>query len=152
VLYFAYGSNMDVEEVRSSCPGAELRCTPARLDGYEFDFRRLSQRRQGGASDIVRRANANLFGCVWEIPVAERAALDRREGVPNAYRPLTVTLSTARGHIRAFTYTAANKAPDPVPPTAEYAQLILNAARERRLPLDYRARLEALMQQLGVVV
>jgi AIG2-like family len=143
---------MDLEELRSSCPGAELRYARARLDGYEFDFRRFSERRQGGAADIVRRANANLFGCVWDIPVAERAALDSREGVPNAYRPLTVTLSTARGDIRAFTYTVAEKEPDPVPPTADYAQLILNAARERNLPHDYRAQLNALIQQLGVVL
>ena len=128
-------------------------CASARLDGYELDFRRLSQRWQAGVADIVPRRDATVFGCVWDLPDAELEALDRKEGVGiGAYRRLTVALATSHGDIEAFAYTVVDKSPAAIAPAAAYAKLILDAARELRLPLDYQTQVKALLQQLGVVV
>lgn len=153
VLYFAYGSNVDSAQLRGWCPEARVMCASARLDGYELDFRRLSRRWQAGVADIVPRTDANVFGCVWELPDAELAALDRKEGVwIGAYRRLTVSLATNYGDVEAFAYTVVKKSPAAIAPASAYAQLILDAARELRLPLGYQTQVKALLHRLGVVV
>lgn len=156
MLYFAYGSLMDLAQLRESCPKAQLRHKSARLDGCELDFRRCSPKRWGGGvADIVSRADASVFGCVWELSRAELAALDRREGVHRespAYRRLTVTVSIDCQEIEAETYTVVEKSPDPIPPTAEYARLMVDSAGEHGLPLDYQAHLKRLLDRLGVVL
>jgi gamma-glutamylcyclotransferase (GGCT)/AIG2-like uncharacterized protein YtfP len=155
VLYFAYGSNLDGEQMRESCPGARLRHPSARLDGYELDFRRRSQRWQAGAADIVARAQASVCGCVWELAEEEVAALDVREGVaatPPGYRRLNVTVVAGREAVAVFTYTVVEKSPVALAPTIEYARLMVDGARERGLPLEYQTQLRATLELLGVSV
>ena len=154
MLYFAYGSLMDLAQLRESCPHAQLRHRSARLDGYELDFRRLSPMRwRGGVADIVPRTNASLFGCIWELSEAELAALDRREGVAvGAYRRLAVTVTTDGRGIEAETYTVVEKSPAPIPPTADYGRLMLDNARELGLPHNYQAQMQSLLEELGVVL
>jgi cation transport regulator ChaC len=153
MLYFAYGSNMAAAQMRGSCPGAQLMHRSARLDGHQLDFRRMSQRWQGGASDIVACDGAGVFGCVWELPEDDIPRLDRREGVAvGAYRQVPVTLTADDESIPAFTYTVVEKSPHPVAPTAEYARLMLDGAAELGLPLDYQAHMKRLLDRLGVAL
>jgi hypothetical protein len=149
VLYFAYASNMDPAQMRASCPSAELVCRSAHLSGYRLDFRRLSRRWQAGVADLVANADADVFGCVWELPEAELAALDHREGVQiGAYRRTPVALAADGRTITAFTYTVVEKSCAPVAPAARYARLILDSARELGLPLEYQAQLRAVIEGL----
>jgi len=153
VLYFAYGSNMDGDQMRGSCPRAELRHPSARLDGYELDFRRRSQRWQAGAADIVAREDASLFGCVWELAEEEVAALDAREGVgatPPAYRRLSVTVVAELEAVPVFTYAVVEKSPAAVAPAPEYARLMADSARELGLPSEYQTQLRAKLALLGI--
>jgi gamma-glutamylcyclotransferase (GGCT)/AIG2-like uncharacterized protein YtfP len=155
VLYFAYGSNMDAGQMRDSCPGARLVHASARLDGYELDFRRLSQRWQAGACDIVMRERASVFGCVWDLPEHELAKLDAREGVgatPPGYRRLHVTLATEHDAVAAFTYTVVNKTATAIAPAPAYAHLIVQGARELGLPPEYQDQLQAKLELLGVSI
>ena len=48
-LYFAYGSNINLEQMAWRCPGAEV-FGPAVLEGYELLFRGNSRRGSGVAT------------------------------------------------------------------------------------------------------
>jgi cation transport regulator ChaC len=155
VLYFAYGSNMDSAQMRQSCPGAQLAYASARLDGYEFDFRRRSLRWQAGVADIVKQAHASVFGCLWRLPDDEIPALDKREGVnanPPAYRRLTVTVTAEAKPHTALTYAVVNKSPSPIAPSSDYARLVIQSAHTHALPPDYLASLQARLHHLGVTI
>lgn len=148
MLCFAYGSLMDAGQMRKTCPGAQVRHTPARLEGYEIDFRHHSHGWQGGAADIVVREGAAVFGCVWEIPEEEVADLDFREGVGSgAYRRLNVTVGVDDREVEVVTYEVVAKTATTLAPTAEYAKLMLGAARAGALPLEYQAAVRELIER-----
>ena len=139
--YFAYGSNMSREELRSRCPNAEF-VTIARLPDHRLDFTRYSRRRQGGVADIVPSSGDEVWGVVYDIPSDELPALDRKEGVPNAYQRAIVSVITPSGErAEALTYTVVHKVPTESP-SERYLALILKGAREWGLPAEYVLMLE----------
>lgn len=80
MLYFAYGSNLNMEQMRWRCPDAE----PLRdwvLPDYRLIFR--------GVADIEERKDGVVHGGLWRITDACERALDVYEGVENGlYRKI----------------------------------------------------------------
>lgn len=74
VTYFAYGSNMDVEQMRMRCPGAEILCT-AVLPDYKFALD------SEGYATVVPYEGKEVRGVIWKISRANEKALDWYEGV-----------------------------------------------------------------------
>jgi len=71
MLYFAYGSNLNLGQMRVRCPGA----TPVgalELPNWKLVFR--------GVADIVREDGATVQGGLWKITPECEAYLDRYEG------------------------------------------------------------------------
>lgn len=139
--YFAYGSNMSWEELRFWCPNAKF-VSIARLPNHRLDFTRYSGRRQGGVADVVPSTGHDVWGVVYDIPSDELPALDRKEGVPNAYQRENVSVFIQSGErAAALTYTVVHKVPTE-PPSQEYFELILRGARDWGLPDEYVRKLE----------
>jgi hypothetical protein len=74
VLYFAYGSNLNLRQMNERCPGATP-IAPAVLPGWTLSFRRVA--------DIVqtRTPGACVQGAVYLCTPADVRALDMFEGV-----------------------------------------------------------------------
>jgi len=53
LLYFAYGSNLDADQMRERCPGGLVRFR-ARLQAYQLGFTHYSARWRGGAGGLHR--------------------------------------------------------------------------------------------------
>ena len=139
--YFAYGSNMSWDELRAWCPSAEF-VTIARLPDHRLDFTRYSQRRRGGVADVVPSNGDEVWGVLYDIPSDELPALDRKEGVPNAYQRQDVRVIVQSGErAEALTYTVVQKVPTQLP-SQSYIDLILKGAREWKLPAEYVRKLE----------
>jgi hypothetical protein len=71
MLYFAYGSNLNLRQMRTRCPDA----TPVgglELPNWQLVFR--------GVCDIVRADGESVQGGLWKITPRCEAALDRYEG------------------------------------------------------------------------
>ena len=85
VLYFAYGSNLDIDQMEDRCPGAEL-VYAATMDGYQIIFTGHSRRRSGGVATIVKRKDATVEGLVFSLTADDVRALDACEGAPFVYR------------------------------------------------------------------
>ena len=88
--YIAYGSNMNPEQMKYRCPGAQLVGTGL-LRGYQLEFNRHAT--------IVESNNltAAVPVAVWEITPADEKHLDFYEGFPHYYRKATCKVDMDNG-------------------------------------------------------
>ncbi|UVK48958.1 gamma-glutamylcyclotransferase (plasmid) [Mesorhizobium sp. AR07] len=86
MLYFAYGSNMDPEQMRERCPNAEVMGI-ALLQEHALCFSRLSRNRNCGVSSIERHAGDHTWGVVYRLSSDDIVQLDKSEGFRADRRP-----------------------------------------------------------------
>jgi hypothetical protein len=154
MLYFAYGSNLDPDQMQSRCPGHQP-VGLAALRDHRLSFPRHSDTWDGGVASPALSHGHDLWGYLYEITDQDRGALDRYEGwigpadPGNAYEPETITVDLVRPddgsvprRVRALTYLA--RATEPKPPSRKYVDVILKGARARALPEEYQAELKVL--------
>src|SRR5271165_7496840 len=104
-LYFAYGSNMSAEAMARRCPRSKA-LGPARLARHC-----LAVMREGWLT-VARDPRSAVHGVLWDLALADVAALDRYEGLPQGlYAKLTQPVVTPRGPRQAMVYFGANSGP-----------------------------------------
>ena len=86
--YIAYGSNLNVPQMRSRCPHATILGT-ANLKGWELLFKGSGT---GAYLTIEPCEGGTVPVAVWELTEPDEAALDRYEGYPNFYYKADFTL------------------------------------------------------------
>jgi gamma-glutamylcyclotransferase len=124
-LYFAYGSNLSFERMRSRIESAQF-VTRARLAGFRLALEK-SGRDGSGKANVQRDEGAHVWGVVYRIDVVHWPQLDSFE----------------RGYARVETYVARDLTDDPVA-YDWYKRLLVDGAREHGLPEDYVEALERL--------
>jgi len=128
-LYFAYGSNINLEQMDYRCPDATV-VGPVLLENYELLFRR------GGFATIASKEGGRVHGLLWSItPECERS-LDLYEGYPRFYDKQTVTVRD--GLVRelpVMAYIMDERFREPMLPTESYYNGILEGYRQNRLPV-----------------
>ncbi len=134
-LYFAYGSNLDAEQMKARCPTARaLRI--ARLADHRLDFTHYSKRWSGGAADVLPAPGRSVWGLVYEMGPDDFARLDPFE---SGYRRTALALDAAGERLAATSYTVVEKgeyAPNPI-----YLEKMLRWGARWRLPGDYLSEL-----------
>lgn len=88
VMYFAYGSNLDLAQMRERCPSARKEAR-AVLQGYAIAFGGWSARWGGAVASIVPVLGSRVEGLLYRIEREDLRQLDRFEGCPLAYVRLT---------------------------------------------------------------
>ena len=129
-LYFAYGSNINLDQMAYRCPAAQV-VGPVELDGYELLFRR------GGFATIAPKEGETVVGLLWSItPECERS-LDRYEGYPRFYDKQMVTVWDSEGRsLPVMAYVMGERFREPMLPTPAYYNGIQEGYRQNGLPLD----------------
>ena len=79
--YIAYGSNLNIRQMRMRCPHARVIGT-AMIEDYELLFKGSLT---GAYLTIEQRAGGRVPVAVWEITKTDEDALDRYEGFPTFY-------------------------------------------------------------------
>lgn len=79
--YIAYGSNLNVRQMRMRCPTARIIGTSV-LKGYELLFKGS---KTGSYLTVEKKPDSTVPVAVWEVTPADEKALDRYEGFPNFY-------------------------------------------------------------------
>ena len=74
IYYFAYGSNMDMEQMRRRCPDAKCIDT-AVLHGWKFALDEV------GYATVVPEAGASVPGLLWMLSDADEAERHVYEGM-----------------------------------------------------------------------
>ena len=140
--YFAYGSNMDWQQMQRRCPSAKFVCV-GRLQNYHFAIARHSRLRRCGTATIVAQRGSEVWGIVYEVSDDDLRALDAFE---DGYRRETVSvtaLNDGNAPLQALVYIAEREENVPLP-NAAYKRHILDGARHWKLPASYCALLEAI--------
>lgn len=135
-LYFAYGSNLAVEQMYTRCPSARV-VSVGCLREFRLDFTRYSSGWGGGVADVLPDKNCEVWGLVFEVSEAELKTLDTFEGVPTAYIRFEVCIYTTEGNLpKVWVYAVREKQPF-TPPTTQYMRIIKHAAMKWQFPTSY---------------
>ncbi len=141
-LYFAYGSNLSIRQMRRRCPGSEV-VGRARLPDYRLGFTRYATKRKGGVADIVPEPGAEVWGALYTVDDAGMVSLDEFEGVPRAYRRIDVSVFDDEGaELVAIAYFA-NKTGE-FAPGREDLGIINTGSSDHSLPDEYVQALEGI--------
>ena len=125
-LYFAYGSNMWVEQMRERCPDHRL-LGGAILLGYRWI---ISSR---GYATILEAPNAAVEGMLFEVSDTDLSKLDKKEG--RSYYRKKVNISWEGKETPAYTYI--DSVTDEGNPIDEYAERINSGIRDATLSEPY---------------
>ena len=141
-LYFAYGSNINLDQMAYRCPNATV-IGPVTLEGYELTFRGRTD--GNGVANIEPKSGASVPGLLWSItPDCERA-LDRYEGTPRLYVQQDVTVRDAGGkEYTVMAYIMTDMLREPSLPSPFYFQGIREGYRQNGM--DEKPLEDALMQ------
>lgn len=133
-LYFAYGSNINLEQMACRCPDAKV-VEPVVLEGYELLFR--GNGGGCGVATIAPKEGCQVHGLLWTITPRDELALDFYEGYPHLYdkQPVTVKLqSNAELTVMAYVMTR-EKERLPAGPTVGYYEGIREGFQQNGLPV-----------------
>lgn len=127
MIYFAYGSNLDLDD-----PGPAMRAVAptlrplsrAWLPDHRLVYHYRSASRQAGALDVEPKRGSAVPGMLFEV--SNPQALDEKEGHPHYYcREAVVTLNSAGDAIPCVTYRLRpERIRDFVAPTPAYTALV----------------------------
>ena len=114
-LYFAYGSNINLDQMAYRCPAAQV-VGPVVLEGYELLFRGNAS--GNGVATIKPKEGQQVHGLLWRITPGCERSLDLYEGYPHLYEKESVAVR------------------DPALPSEYYYQGIRDGYRQNGLPLS----------------
>ena len=115
--YLAYGSNLNIEQMRFRCPTARV-IGKGFIPDYELLFKGS---KTGAYLTIEERPGSKVPVAVWEVNPSDERALDRYEGFPTFYykKDLKITfkgIRTGRERTReAFVYIMHEERPLGIP-------------------------------------
>lgn len=149
VLYFAYGSNMDPEQIKARCPDAELVGIGV-LPDHALCFPRRSTKRNCGVSSVAPAAGREAWGVVLRLTPKDLASLDASEGFRsdrpaslNSYNRVPVVVRVNDVPMEMMTYIAVGQETPPLP-NAAYLKHIRDGARHHGLPAAYLEYLDSI--------
>jgi len=160
--YFGYGSNLLAERLHVLNPSAVYVCN-GMITGYRLGFGGNSKTWGGSAATILEDKGDVVCGVVWKLEREHSLTLDLQE---SRYRRLYVDVKILPANDENVAYTNGYSAQfstihcrtyqmilpndgqienqPPALPSPQYKQVIVTGAKEHKLPLDYRKRLEAM--------
>jgi gamma-glutamylcyclotransferase (GGCT)/AIG2-like uncharacterized protein YtfP len=135
-FYFAYGSNMNPDQMAARCPEARP-ASVAILEGWNVAIN------SRGVATIVPDEARGVEGVLWCVSETCLRSLDRYEGVAGGLY-VRETFQVRREHefVPAVVYVASSS--DPGEPRPGYLAGILHGANHFGLSRTYRRRLESL--------
>lgn len=125
-LYLAYGSNLNIRQMRFRCPGAKVIGT-AEIRNYELLFKGS---RSGSYLTIEKKRGGKVPVAVWEVSDENEKALDRYEGFPTFYykKDMNINVNLLGGTVErraAFVYVMHEERP-----LGEPSQAYIDVCRE----------------------
>jgi hypothetical protein len=140
VLYFAYGSNMNQQDLDNYCkrkgrPLIDLKSKSPRvciLEDYRLIFNYYSLSRMGGAANIEPAQGDYVEGVLFNINDIDKQTIDNKEGAPRFYYEITVPVILKDGtKVKNVTTYAAceNRKTVFTAPTQEYIEVMIEGAR-----------------------
>jgi gamma-glutamylcyclotransferase (GGCT)/AIG2-like uncharacterized protein YtfP len=105
MMYFAYGSNMDLEQMKARCPGTRVMGV-AHLSHYRMAFTRWSRSWKSGTADILPDFGKTVFGALYDLSLDDLKKMDKFADYPNSYIRQDVFVNFGDERLPALTYVA----------------------------------------------
>ncbi len=150
LLYFAYGSNLDVEQMRQRLRNPAL-CPIglAELRGWSFEFNKHSEKNgiKSDKANIVAAPTGRVLGCLYDLTPEELDTLWQR--YEKGYNIIDVDVFCDAGRQAAKTFVAERLCSEGCGPAQEYLDLIIKGARSVGLAEGYVDRIKSLGGSAG---
>ena len=143
VFYFAYGSNMYGDRLKSLAPSSK-RLHIATLPEYRLAFDKVSS--DGSGKCHIKKTGVQtdvVYGALYMLEAKDWPALDARE---IGYRRVEVKVTTSDGDCIATTYVAETVDAS-LKPFDWYVGYVIAGAKEIGLPADYLDQINAIEMQ-----
>lgn len=154
--YFAYGSNMNYNQMLERCPNAEY-LGKGFLPNYKLAFTRNSRNWESAAADILVSPEDDVWGVIYRLSVEDIMKLDACEGHPTIYKRKTETIMKYNGsadvlnnndldnlnnydRLEVEIYEVVNKQLN-LTPKMNYLSILQDAAFEYCFPRVYQEKL-----------
>jgi len=125
MIYAAYGSNLNHDQMSLRCPSARFIGTAKLLD-HRLVFR--------GVADVEWHLDSYVAIGLWDISKDCLAALDRYEGYPHLYNRFVFEVETKKGSMNAIIYYM--NAREYHPPMKTYFNSIRDGYKHCGLPIS----------------
>ena len=155
MLYFAYGSNMDLDHLRAyldthgAALDTDLDAQSAQLLGYRLRTNYFAQSHGAGACNIEPSSTQHVEGVLMAVTSAIRNVLRIKEGYPSQYEEIEVIVQDAsEAAVKAFTYIVAarHRLDIDLPVTARYRAFVLTGAKHFQFSDSYQKQLGRLLR------
>lgn len=147
VLYFAYGANMNVEQISARSAKPKF-VAVARLPDHEIAFHGHSDRWDGGEETLRSKPGSDLYGVVYALSSSSFDSLDAWQGVKlngtGSYFHCPAAVTGLDGSAYSVLLYKKNELRAPTLPSSEYLAHILAGARASGLPAEYQFHLRAI--------
>ncbi len=134
LLYFAYGSNMNLNQMAFRCPDAQVVDT-VRLEGYRLAF--CMNGGGNGVATILPEPDSFVDGVLWRISERDEQNLDHYEGFPRLYGKESVLVTDQEGLKReVMVYTINSPYRDTLAsPSKAYLEGIIHGCRQNGIKI-----------------
>ena len=126
MLYFAYGSNLNLFQMKRRCKDSVF------LKKYELKGYKLNFRSKYRAADIEKNKNSLVPGALFEISKSDEKKLDVYEDYPILYKKLYFTYYNKT----VMTYIMVNKTEFRYP-TERYLNVVKRGYKDCKLDTKY---------------
>lgn len=129
VWYFAYGSNLNKEQMKRRV-GKWRDSTKAILRDHKLVFDIYSQSWKGGVADVVESPGGFVYGAVYLLTEDQIKELDKYEAVPTLYSKRKVNVEIDdKMQLDALAYVASNPGKF-LKPSKEYLGSVMSGLRQ----------------------
>lgn len=144
-FYFGYGSNLNLEDWKDFTKKHNLRQDTIEaipgiffLPDHELEFHTYSPSRNGGVLDVIPKLGHAVAGKLFKVK-DNFEALDIKEGYPNFYQRIEVTILDEKGdQHKAITYRVCpENVKDFLKPAKKYLDIILKGYEDFEISKKY---------------
>lgn len=101
MVYFAYGSNLSLEQIKRRCPEA-IPMIGVYLENYKLVYNKYA--------DIIPCQGERVYGAIYELSINDLKKLDEFEGYPHLYEKIDLKVQDSNGiFYEAFAYVMVEK-------------------------------------------
>ena len=145
MYHFAYGSNMNINELKKYLKSDIKIIGVGYLDNYIFKYRKIKNRKLSAKGNIEKRNGSKVYGLVFEIN-GSLEKLHKKEGIfNNTYQIdfFNIKLLENRKKVMCFSYIMTKNAIDKIgKPSKNYKNNIIKTAVQYNFPLQYIKKLD----------
>ena len=140
MYHFAYGSNMNTDELKKYLASDIKIIGVGYLDNYIFKYRKIKDRKLSAKGNIEKRSGSRVYGIVFELN-GSLEKLHKKEGVFNYTYQIdffNIKLLKNKKKVLCFSYIMTKNAIDKIgKPSKNYKKNIVKTAIKFDFPLQY---------------